>query len=264
MDICTFWWGSRLRQIDVVCLKSMAKAGYRVKVFTFGAVDNMPRSVERHDAARILSEAVFRKLDPAYPDLASNVTIQQYSDIFRIALMKHGEGFWLDTDVLVLNRFDPPPDAPFLAREHAGRLGVSALYFPQDHPVIAEFDDYLSGPSRIPSWLGLRRRVLRPALYRLMGREPTLPEVGITIFGNDGITRLGQKYGFFKTAAPSRTYYWLIGRNTLAFYDPAYDFHVMMRPDVYGFHVHRKGPSEDAPQPGSFYDWATRHVADVD
>lgn len=264
MDICTFWWGSRLRQIDIVCLKSMVKVGYRVKVYTFDPVENLPRSVERHDASPILSRDVFRKLDPAYPNIASHVTVQHYSDLFRIALMKHGEGFWLDTDVLMLNRFDPLADRPFLAREHSKRLGVSALYFPPDHPVIAEFDAYIAGPDRIPPWLGFRRRVLRPALYRLMGREPTLPEVGITIFGNDGITRLGHKYGFFDTAAPPTTFYWLIGKETFAFYDPAFDFRVMMRPDVYGFHVHRKGPSQEAPRPGSFYDWATRHVAEVE
>jgi hypothetical protein len=264
LDICTFWWGERLRRIDVVCLKSMVKAGCRVKLFTFGPVDGMPRSVERHDAARILSKDVFRRLDPHFPALRSKVTIQQYSDIFRIALMKHGEGFWLDTDVLLLKPFSPPADRPFLARENRSRLGVSALFFPPAHPVVGEFDAYLAGSARLPQWLGFRRRVLRPLLYRLAGKELSLAEAGITIFGNDGLTRLGHRYGYFRDAAPKETFYWLNGKDTLAFYDPSFDFRPLFGPGVHGFHVHMKEPSGEPPRPGSFYDWAVRHVADVD
>jgi hypothetical protein len=264
LDICTFWWGERLRQIDVVCLKSMVKAGCRVKLFSFAEIANLPRSVERHDAARILGEDVFRRLDPGYPKLESYRTIQQYSDIFRIALMKHGEGAWLDTDVLLLRRFDPPAGRPFLARENPRSLGVSALYFPPDHPVIREFDDYLAGAARLPSWLGFRRGVARPLLYRMFGQEFTPAKAGITIFGNDGITRLARKHGFFADAAPKQTFYWFNGKETLAFYDPGFDFRVLFRPDVYGFHVHIKQPANQPPRPGSFYEWATAHVADVE
>lgn len=263
MDICTFWWGQRLRRIDAICLRSMIKIGYRVKIFAYRPIDNLPDSVELHDAAGILDERVFLRLDPGYPDLKTPITIQQFSDIFRIALMKNRKGFWLDTDVFMLSRFEAPADRPFVAREDRKRVGVSALYFPPDHPVIGAFDAYLDGDALLPAWLGTRRRVLRPMLFRARGRRITPAEAGITIFGNDGISRLAKKHGFFAEAAPKETFYAVSGKETLKLYDPHYDFHALMRPGIYGIHVHRKEPARLPPRPGSFYAWASDHVRDV-
>ncbi len=205
MDICTFWYGSRLREVDCICLASMVMTGQSVKLFAYGPIENVPPGVELHDAGSILPETVFTGLDPAYPNFRSKRTIVQFSDIFRIMLMKYQQGVWLDTDVYLLKQFHPDPRKPYLARENRFRVGVSALYLPHDHPIIGEFEAYIAATYPLPRWLGLRRGKLRPLYYRLIGKEVTPASIGITVFGNDGISRLARKYGIFKNAAPGRT-----------------------------------------------------------
>ena len=253
MDICTFWYGRSLRTIDAVCLASMVRTGMRVKLFSHEPVDNLPAGVEPHDATPYLPLEVFQRLNPAGIDA---VAIQQFSDIFRIMLMKHGEGFWLDTDVLLLRPFAFPADRPYVARENAQRVGVSAMYFPADHPVIGEFERFLASDAVLPDWLGMRRRVLRPMLYRVLGKPVCPVSVGITVFGNDGISRLAKRHGFFSSAAPQSHFYALVGRETERFFDASFDYRTLFRDDVYGLHIHRKQRADLPAEPGSMYHWA--------
>ena len=102
MDICTFWYGPSLREVDQICLASMVMTGQRVKLFAYAPIENVPAGVELHDAHTILPERAFKRLDPGFPTLRSSTTIVQFSDIFRIMLMKHKQGVWLDTDVFLL------------------------------------------------------------------------------------------------------------------------------------------------------------------
>lgn len=260
MDICTFWYGPRLRDVDRICLASMVMTGQRVKLFSYAPIENVPPGVELHDASSILPELIFKRLDPGYPNLRSRTTIVQFSDIFRIMLMKHKQGVWLDTDVYLLKQFHPDPSKPYLARENRFRVGVSAMYLPHDHPIIREFEAYVAATYPLPRWLGLRRGRLRPLYYRLIGKEVTPAAIGITIFGNDGISRLARKYGIFKNAAPQENFYYWVGKEATRIYDPAYGLEPTKHPDFIGFHIHKKHKEVVSMQPGSFYMWAIDRV----
>ncbi|WP_343314192.1 hypothetical protein AAIB41_03350 [Brucella sp. BE17] len=260
MDICTFWYGPRLREVDRICLASMVMTGQRVKLFTYAPVENLPAGVELHDAETILPEKTFRRLDPNYPNLRTRRTIVQFSDLFRIMLMKHEQGVWLDTDVYLVKQFHPDPSVPYLARENRFRVGVSALYLPKDHPIIDEFETYIGASYPLPRWLGIRRGKLRPLYYRMIGKEVTPASIGITVFGNDGISRLARKYGNFKTAAPQENFYYWVGRDATRIYDPAYGLEPLRHPDFIGFHIHKKHKEVVSLRSGSFYVWAMDRV----
>ncbi len=263
MDICTFWYGPRLRDVDRICLASMVMTGQRVKLFTYAPVENMPAGVELHDAESILPEETFKRLDPHYPNFRSPRTIAQFSDLFRIMLMKHEQGVWLDTDVYLLKQFHPDPTVPYLARENRFRVGVSALYLPKDHPIIDEFEAYIGASYPLPRWLGIRRGTLRPLYYRMIGRQVTPAAIGITVFGNDGISRLARKYGIFKKAAPQENFYYWVGRDATRIYDPAYGLEPLKHPDFIGFHIHKKHKDVVSLRHGSFYEWAVERVKPV-
>lgn len=260
MDICTFWYGSRLRDVDRICLASMVMTGQRVKLFSYAPIENVPNGVELHDASTILPEVVFKRLDPHYPNFRNRTTIVQFSDIFRIMLMKHSQGVWLDTDVYLLKQFHPDASKPYVARENRFRVGVSALYLPPDHPIIREFEIYVGASYPLPRWLGLRRGKLRPLYYRVTGKEITPAAIGITIFGNDGISRLARKYSIFKNAAPQENFYYWVGKEATRIYDPAYGLEPIHHPDFIGFHIHKKHKEVVTLQAGSFYTWAIERV----
>lgn len=261
MDICTFWYGDALRPVDRLCLSSMVMTGQRVKLFSYGAVKNIPEGVELCDAEPILPLSVLYQLDPKFPDYKPSRTIVQFSDIFRVMLMKHKQGVWLDTDVYLVKPFHPSKDDVWLARENHFRVGVSALYLPADNPIIGAFEDYLAKGHAVPEWLGFRRRVIMPLRLKMKG-ETVLPgKLGITIFGNDGISRLAKRFGFFNNAKPKETFYYWTGRDAERIFDPAFGLEPLNSPDFVGFHIHKKAKTVEEPQEGSFYDWAVKRIS---
>lgn len=260
MDICTFWLGNKLRAVDIVCLSSMVLTGHRVKLFTYAPIENVPDGVELHDAASVMPLSVLYQLDPDYPSFGSNVSVVQFSDLFRVMLMKHRQGVWLDTDVYLVRPFLPSPDKVWLARENRERVGVSALYLPPDNPIIGAFEDYLRKGKPIPPWLGCKRRCLRPWLLRLQGKPVRPNRLGITVFGNDGISRLAKQFDFFKEAQPKETFYYWTGREAARIFDPAFGLEPMASPCFIGFHIHAKTLSGTLPPEGSFYDWALQRL----
>jgi hypothetical protein len=260
MDICTYWMSGDLRVVDRMCLASMVMTGARVRLYAHGEVNNAPAGVEIFDAEPVLPRSAFHRVNPHYPKIANHLSVLQFSDLFRIALMRQSKGFWLDTDVYMLKPFLPDPSAFYLAHEGKGRLGVSALYFPSDNPVVSEFCEWVDGDAALPPWLGFRRGVLRPFLYRLLGRPFTCLEAGITIFGNDGISRLARKHGYFDKAAPKSDFYLWTGSQADRFYEPGSDASLFGHPEVIGFHVHRKERANASPLPQSAFEHALNRV----
>lgn len=262
MDICTFWYGDKLRPIDWLCLSSMVKTGQRVKLYSHNAIENVPDGVELFDAEPILPLSTLYRLDPTFPDFKPSRTIVQLSDFFRVMLMKNQAGVWLDTDVYLHKQFHPNENEVWLARENRSRVGVSALYLPPDNPIIKEFDDYLASGEMIPNWLGFRRGVWIPWQLRRK-KLPVVPgRLGITIFGNDGISRLAKRYGFFDKAKEKETFYYWTGRDAERIFDPAYGTEPLNDPNFIGFHIHKKEKTTEPPKKGSFYWWAIEQIPD--
>jgi len=260
MDICTFWFGDKLRFIDRVCLASQVMSGQKVKLYSHKPVANVPEGVELCDAEPILPLATLLRLDPDFPCFKPSRTIVQLSDFFRIMLMKHEQGVWLDTDVYLVKPFVPERGKIWLARENYRRLGVSALYLPPDNPIITEFDNYLASDQNVPPWLGFKKRIWRPFMLRMRRLPMTANRLGITIFGNDGISRLAQKYGFFGEAQSKNHFYYWTGRKAERIFDPAYGLEPLNCPDFIGFHVHKKTRTTAPPQAGSLFEWMVRRV----
>jgi len=257
LDICLFWHGARLRRLDRLCVASMVLTGQRTVLYSYEPVADVPEGVVHARAQDVIPEAEFRAKVGS-----GEWSLNQFSDIFRVTLMKQGRGVWLDTDIYLARPFLPDPGRHFLAWENGHRFGVSALYFPPDSPVIRAFDDYLASGEVVPPWLGFRRRVGRPLWLRLRGK-PVRPSVlGITIFANDGISRLFRRFGLESQVAPKGTFYYWNGKDSARVYDPAFGLEPTRDPDFMGFHFAKKWPhSEEAPRPGSFFHWVAGQVA---
>lgn len=261
MDICTFWFGDKLRYVDSLCLASMVQTGQRVKLFVHGPVSGVPEGVELHDAEPILPLSVLYQLDPDFPDYKPGRSIVQFSDIFRVMLMKHKQGVWLDTDVYLVKKFQPKENKVWLGRENRSRVGVSALYLPPDNPIIAAFDKYLASGNPVPEWLGFKRRVWMPLRLKMKALPVRPNRLGITVFGNDGISRLAKRHGFFSQAQPKEAFYYWTGREATRVFDPAFGLEPLNDPRFLGFHIHKKALTTEPPREGSFFDWAIKRTA---
>lgn len=268
MDICTFWYGGALRIVDRICLASMVMVAQehniKLKLYSYDKITNPVDGVELCDANEIFPKDFIYRLDPNFSissgAVINSITLAQFSDFFRIKLMEKSKGFWLDTDTYLHKMPKIDANNIWLAKENRYRVGVSAMYIPANNPIIDEFNNYINNDQLIPSWAGIKRKFLRPLLLRAQGKPVLTQYVGITLFGNDGISRLAKKYNLFFQAKKKNIFYYWTARESEKIYDPNYGLEPLEDPDFCGFHIHRKKFSDFIPKDGSFYYWAVKRV----
>lgn len=267
MDICTFWYGGKLRIVDKICLGSMVMAaqntGQQVKIYSYEELKDVPQGVINCDASEILSKELIKRINPYYPDIKNinNISLLQFSDLFRIMLMKNYKGLWFDTDLYLYKSFVPDVNKIWLARENRNRVGVSVMYIPPDNPIIKEFNSYIASDDILPSWLGAKRLYLKPLLLKIQNKAIITPYIGITAFGNDGISRLAKKYNFFSQAKNKNTFYYWTASKSANIYKAECGLAPLADKNFMGFHIHRKNFSCEIPVEGCFYHWAAKRVA---
>jgi len=255
MKVVTFWHGGRLKNLNLLCLASWLEQGYEVDLYHLDTLENAPEGVNLKNAEQVLSRDLMAKLEPiANPARMPWQPIVSYSDLFRIKMLSMGLGIWMDTDMLLFKPIPVDAQKPFYAWDEPGCIGASIFYLPIDNLFLHDFLKVLNEPNLMPHWLGFKRRVLKPIMYKLRGKKYSPVDLGITIYGNDAFTRLVKKHDMTTAALPQQSFYYWLGKETLRFYEPSETLHLENLDNVYGFHVHRKGPADAKPQKGCLYD----------
>lgn len=90
----------------------------------------------------------------------------------------------------------------------------------QTSVILKDYLKVLNEPNLMPHWLGFKRRVLKPLMFKLLGKQFSPVDLGITVYGNDAFTRLVKKHHMISAALPQQSFYYWVGKDTLRFYDP--------------------------------------------
>ena len=252
-DIATFWHGP-LDALRRLCLRSQIAAGHRVTVYSFHAMPDLPAGVGNAEAEAILPHAFSERLRPAEADGSwSDWTTLQFSDFFRMRLMREKAGVWLDADVLLLRPIEIDPAKPFFAWERGRRLGNSVLYLPPDHPIVIAFEKLIAQEELTPDWLSLGHR-LTFAAHRLRGSKRA-SDIRLALFGPAALTALAARSGALGHVLPQKSFY-AVHSHPKLFFEPS-DFSPLIGdPDITGLHLSPKGRARQKPIPGSFHAWA--------
>jgi len=252
-DVVTFWHGplDALRQL---CLRSQLAVGHRVTVYSFDSIPGLPPGVGNAEAEAILPQAFAERLRPSEPDGSwRDWTLLQFSDFFRVRLMREGAGLWLDADVLLLKPVAIDLAKPYFAWERRCQLGNSVLYLPPDDSVVMAFEKLMAQEELAPDWLALRHR-LTFALHRLRGQH-RVSDVRLALYGPAALTALATRAGCLHHALAKKSFYAVHAAPKL-FFNPT-DFSALLAdPDIIGFHISPKGRGNQTPVPGSLYAWA--------
>lgn len=262
-QIATFWFEGPLRRVDKICLQSMVANRLDVNLYTFGEIPNVPTGVKIHDASKILDGALrsrlFATVKKEYNHWLPTV---QFSDLFRIMLLKNGAGLWLDTDVLIFKPFEFDRNQVFFAKEDKHRIGASVFYLPQHHAIIHEYERLLEQEKWIPNWLGFVRGKLKPLWYHITQSEWSPSDLGVTMYGNDAFTRLTKRHKEYKHALPKSTFYAWAANENFNIYKTVNFRDFFTDPLRIGLHIHRKALADQKPEPESLWDWAIKTYDD--
>jgi hypothetical protein len=221
----SFWHGEELTPLAWLCLSSFVRHRHRVELYTYGRIET-PAGVELKDAEAILSRDRLFKLHDSY---------SPFSNLFRYALLERKGGWWIDTDVLCLGRRAPRGVIVF-AEQEPGVINGGQMKFPPHHPVL---HDLLSEFGKIP--------------------------LAESKWGDTGpflMTRVLEKHGLRRHAAPRAALYPLHWLETYKLWLPEFREEVLRRTSRSGFlhmwgamhHAFGLDPRQWRPSPGSFLD----------
>jgi hypothetical protein len=253
-NVVTFWHGP-LDPLRQLCLRSQVAAGHKVTVYSFDPIAGLPTGVGNAEAEAILPHAFSERLRPPEPDGSwRDWTLLQFSDFFRVRLMRERAGLWLDADVLLLKPVEIDPAKPYFAWERPRQLGNSVLYLPPDDPIVIAFEKLMAQEELAPDWLALRHR-LTYALHRLCGKHRVC-DIRVALYGPASLTALASRTGELCHALPGKSFY-AVHAEPQHFFEPS-DFSALTAdPDIIGFHISPKSRSHEKPIPGSLYAWAS-------
>ena len=252
-DVVTFWHGP-LDALRRLCLTSQVAAGHKVTVYSFDSIPGLPDGVGNAEAEAVLPHSFSERLRPAEPDGSwRDWTLLQFSDFFRMRLMRERSGLWLDADVLLLKAVEIDPAKPFFAWERPRQLGNSVLYLPPDDDIVIAFEKLMAQDELAPDWLALRHR-LTFALHRLRGKR-RVSDIRVALYGPAALTALASRAGELQHALPKKSFYAVHAEPKL-FFEEA-DFSALIGdPEIIGLHISPKGRGNEKPLPGSLYGWA--------
>jgi hypothetical protein len=142
----SFWHGPPLDPYRLLCLRSFVARGHAVELFTYDDIA-VPDWIVRRDAREIWPDD--RVLRYRSGDGTGSPAL--HANLFRCALLNRLGGWWVDTDVILLQP-GLPGDMFFFAREDEPYLNNAIIKFPAGHPLLADAVDYCSRTGEAAVW----------------------------------------------------------------------------------------------------------------
>lgn len=174
----TFWYGPSLTWVARLCLASFVARGHGVELFSYGPVDGLPRGVTARDAAEILPcDRVFQYRDGAGELSGPSL----HSNLFRYKMLRDIGGWWIDTDVLLLDA-PIPTQVPIFAWEDSELndrplLGTAVLRFPAGSEIMDRaYAEAVDLVARNPGWSVTGPRLFTRLVEDMALQQHALPQ----------------------------------------------------------------------------------------
>ena len=103
--IQSLWIGPRLSNMEYLCIKSFLDHGHEFHLYTYDKVDNIPEGCIVKDGNDILpSSEIYRY---------KSGSVSAFSNLFRFTMLYKKGGYWVDTDLVCVKKFDFKEDYVF-------------------------------------------------------------------------------------------------------------------------------------------------------
>lgn len=115
--IQSFWYGSNLSPIEVLCISSFVRRGIPFDLYTYNEDLSVPNGVVLRDAGEIYGKnEIF-----SYQEGPGEGSVAAFANMFRYRLLYERGGWWVDTDVLYTGH-SLPDETVFLGRQNESKV----------------------------------------------------------------------------------------------------------------------------------------------
>jgi hypothetical protein len=130
ISVSTFWAGRPLSNYEILSLKTWARAGYEVNLYSYDPIQFNSPNIFNLDAREILPETFL------FENQNYKGTFAPFANIFRYKLLATKDTTWIDTDMLLLK--DELPDSPWImCFESPGRINNAIMRIPIESGISA-------------------------------------------------------------------------------------------------------------------------------
>lgn len=194
----SLWIGDELHPVHRLCLSSAVYHGHRVRLFTYGAMRNVPEGVELAEAEHVLPRsAMFLHKKTGSP--------APFADRFRIKLIGMGLGAWIDTDIL----FVKPLEAEALnvfGWESGKLVGNAILQLDPESDLFHLVNRLINDDFLTPPWLsGYQKAMLK--FRNALGLRKHVGAMSYGTTGPDLLTWALRETGNLHLARPQQAFY---------------------------------------------------------
>ena len=127
--INSLWIGRPLSPMEQLSIASFLQNGYEYHLYCYDEIGNVPAGTVLRDAAEILpASGIFY-----YRRGAGGGSVSAFANLFHFKFLLERGGWWVDTDMVCLRRFDFPEPILFASeRSRTGTLATDVvLSFPR-------------------------------------------------------------------------------------------------------------------------------------
>ncbi|EBA10908.1 hypothetical protein RCCS2_00462 [Roseobacter sp. CCS2] len=195
--IGALWIGGSLTWLEQLCLKSFAKHGHEVLLFTYGDVKNVPDGIKIRNGREILETDNF-----VLHSRSQSVAL--FSDLFRFHMIKAiPEIIYIDTDVFCLKPLDFADPYIFGYEKYrnpqAWRINGAILRLPPESLLLQKMLDFMTDEYPQPTWIPKRFHAEMQA--RAAAGDPMhVGELPWGVWGPIGISAFARETGEYTHA----------------------------------------------------------------
>ncbi len=225
--IQALWIGSPLSKLEQLCLKSFVECGHDVHLYTYGDVQNVPDGVVVKDANDIIKQSeVFTYYKGSYAGFA---------DWFRWEMLYKVGGYWVDTDVVCLKKFDFKEEYVF-GEEHGGKVCPAVLKFPKGDPFCKWIVDVCNSPNTFfpyDNWKRKLRKIFRIICYLNDRNKIMWGETG----GPMGVTLALEHFNMMGQAKPFTYFFPITSENWKEIFTSELKDDITLFKNTYAIHL---------------------------
>lgn len=228
--VASFWFGSDLTWLELLCIRSYLDCGHRFVLYTAHPVSGVPDKVDLRPASEVLWPAPF--------DLANNDRrrVAVFSDLFRLRMCQKTDFIWVDLDAYCVRpfRFET---AHVFGRTPSGQYPNGILRLPAESRALNLLLEFVTRPNPIQPWRGPKLRNSR--LRRIeQGQSWGIESLPWGCSGPKALGHFLQQTGEDIHAQPACTFYPLEPEDLWRLHHPRIHPQDIERDGVYSVHIY--------------------------
>lgn len=199
MQLVSFWDGP-VSWVERLCAASMRQQGHALTLYSYNpeALAAQGLDADVCDARDVLPET------DTIQRYRSAKRFAMFANYFRLSLLRHGKGAWVDLDCLMLKPLDTKSGYLF-GYSSRKKLNNAVLWLPADSPMLADYMASIWAEPLHTPWSSFGRWMKRE-IEILSGRS--LPAtMARTNVGPRALTYFARKHGVIKYAEPRDVFY---------------------------------------------------------